>query len=802
MMDKNALAKSHPPEDIQMHTDSLLDNLDRLKSLYPNLFADWDSFYELLRLACIYHDLGKLYPKFQYCIRNRIPYTGLPHGLLSLAFIDYNWLIKEKGLKREEIRLLFQAVAYHHDRKLPFSNTEIEEEFAALKSPLAQFVYNKLPTCYCADEISQRYFVVRNWFKQEDKDLFFRFIMLEGLLNRLDYAASAHTPVEYPPDFLEEAMAGLMRRWQQGRPDAGWNDLQNYMQKNTDKNVIVIAQTGMGKTEAGLLWLGNHKGFFTLPLKGALNAIYDRIVNDIVPEAKEERVGLLHSDTYMKYLEQEQSGQQEEKEESGDGGISSDLYYTRTRQLSLPLTVCTLDQLFGFVFLYRGFEHKLATLAYSKTVIDEVQMYSPDLTAYLVLGLRYITRVGGKFAVLTATLPTFFLDLLKEAEVPFEPPAVFTDDRIRHSIKVIDKEINAEDIVRLSRQYGGKKILVVCNTIKSALNLYHRLAWDFEQQQMHVVADSAQDAEISVKTGTMTAESGEMSGKSGEMSAEKTEKPGVYLLHGNFIKKDKAIKEAHILRMGSAESTESGTWIATQVVEASLDIDFDLLFTELSDLNGLFQRLGRCYRKRALDLVYNCFVFTGGSKLCSGVGLFIDKTIHRLSKEALTKIDGIISEARKVAMVEALYTRENLPEYYEKIKNTIIYVSGYSPYEINKSTAIEEFRNMDTVSVIPRQVFQAHQVEIRQAMAVLQRDYDGMERTEVRQLKTKAREKIMSLTVDISKFLYKSIETETIRINDYERIEIAGCDYNSREGIIHPAMKKQAHIPDFLENSF
>ena len=33
----------------------------------------------------------------------------------------------------------------------------------------------------------------------------------------------------------------------------------------------------MGKTEAGLLWLGNHKGFFILPLRTAINAIYARI---------------------------------------------------------------------------------------------------------------------------------------------------------------------------------------------------------------------------------------------------------------------------------------------------------------------------------------------------------------------------------------------------------------------------------------------------------------------------------------------------------------------------------------------
>ncbi|MFZ3170619.1 MAG: CRISPR-associated helicase Cas3' [Carboxydocellales bacterium] len=754
-MDERALAKSNPKEDIQSHSDELLMNLDLLRKLFPNMSVDWD----LLRWACIYHDLGKLNYKFQERIKNGKRFTDeIPHGLLSLAFIDYKALKSKFG--KDGLKLLFQAVAYHHDRKMPSQNADIEKEFAGLRDALEHFEYDKLPRKFLAEEIDQRYFSVNKRFYEEQGELFFRFIMLEGLLNRLDYAASAHVPVENTNDFLEESLELLMGRWQESNTRAHWNDLQKYMRRSADKNVIVIAQTGMGKTEAGLLWLGNKKGFFTLPLKSAINAIYQRITKDVVLEKWDERVGMLHSDTFIRYLEQSELGDKDKQNEKGED-LSVDDYYTKTRQLSLPLTICTLDQLFSFVFRYRGFEQKLATLSYAKVIVDEVQMYSHELMAYLVLGLHYITRLGGKFAILTATMPQFFIDLLREQEIEFEPPRIFTDDSIRHSLKVLDKAINVEDIFSFSKQYGGKKILVICNTVKSVVDLYQRLKE-----------------------------------KMGE------EKQQVHLLHSCFTKADRAVKEKHIYQMGQKKSTESGVWIATQIVEASLDIDFDLLFTELSDLNGLFQRMGRCYRKRELDLPYNCFVFTGGDKRCSGVGAFIDKEIHRLSKEALTSIDGVIGEDQKVAMVETLYTKEKLPEYYAAITDLVRYVQCYQAYELDRKEASKRFRDIDTVSVIPRKVFEEHETEIMGARDELKSDYSGVDKVQAKTIKAKARSRISDYTVDISSYLARSIEIGRIKINDYEQILIAECGYNSEEGIIRPVLKPKAEVKDFSAHSF
>ncbi len=191
--------------------------------------------------------------------------------------------------------------------------------------------------------------------------------------------------------------------------------------------------------------------------------MYKRITEKIVIGGDyENRVGLLHSDIKREYLER--------KEE-----IDFDEYYNKTKQLSLPLTVCTIDQIFDFVYRYRGFEPKLATLSYSKVVIDEVQMYAPDLLAYLVVGLSYIDQIGGKFAVLTATLPEIFVELLEKENVKFIKPRPFTTKRIRHSVKVKHEKLNSEFIKEV---YKENKVLVICNTVKEAQRIYNELLED------------------------------------------------------------------------------------------------------------------------------------------------------------------------------------------------------------------------------------------------------------------------------------------------------------------------------------
>ena len=802
-MKNEFLAKSNG-ETIMEHTENLISNLKNFFIIYSEINVDK----KLLLLACIYHDLGKINKKFQSKLSGKRQNGELPHGLLSTSFIDSKSL-SENGFDKSDIKILSYSVALHHERDLSeISEEDFSSEIELMNIEADYFLkyLEKLQNIYFdymnenigenlkysifrienekvkLKKLSKKYYKLNGRIYSQDFILseketfetFQKYVMLKGLLNKIDYAASSYIPVEEKNDFLEEKMNAFLKNvLKKDNPENDWNELQKFMIHNQNKNVVVVAQTGYGKTEAGLLWIGNNKGFFTLPLRVAINAIFDRVKNQIVIEKLENRIGLLHSDFREIYIEDIKK-----KEKNNLEKIDNDelfMYMDKTKQLSLPLTVCTIDQLFDFVFRAPGFELKVATLSYSKVVIDEIQMYSTDLLAYLIYGLKYITDFGGKFAIMTATLPGIIIDLLKKEEIEFVTTEPFINDKKRHNIKVLKNTINAEFI---KENYKDNKILVACNTVKKSKQIYEDLK---------------------------------------NLGIECKE---LNLLHSRFIKKDRAEKEKEISEFANPKRfeenvkkerelkniCENGIWIGTQVVEASLDLDFDILVTELSDLNGLFQRMGRCYRNREiLDEKYNCYVFT---EKCSGIKsskAVIDKEIHQKSKEALINIDGLLTEKEKLELIDKVYSTESLKdtEYYGRLVKNIYALKNYIvEYEKTKSEVQKIFRNIASRDIIPKIVYQENVEEIKKNIEILKKKSKGLdekERKKLRSEKIGARREINQFKVAIPEYEFDDIspeQVEKIEINDYETLIILDCDYSYEKGAEVLKQKKEKDFED------
>lgn len=721
------IAKTYPSEEsIQEHTDKLLENLEILRSTCGDrLDINWD----MLELACIAHDLGKVNRGFQNRLKGKKlsgDMEDIPHGYLSILFLDCKEIKKRYGLKNREVSVLVNVVAFHHKRER--LNTAMKKRILAYEDRLREdardFTYDKFEKLGGDISVMSLNFVNEDPLSELLLPYSNIYIIQKGLLNKIDYAASGGYRVEYENDFLLDSLEEYRKRcWNGG----DYNALQKYMLENQDENIIAIAETGYGKTEAGLLWIGDNKGFFTLPLKSAINQNYKRITEEIVRDRIDERVGLLHSDGLAEYMAN--------NNDSLDEGLLD--YKDITDGLSMPLTICTIDQIFDFVYKYVGFERKLATLAYSKVVIDEIQMYSPDLVAYIIIALAKITEFGGSFSIITATFPPFIESLLEREGIGFKMPEPYLkEDRIRHSIKIIEDRLDGEDILR---HYDNNKVLVIVNTLRELDRLYEEIK-------------------------------------------EKRPDVRVELFHSGFIKKDRREKENNIVDFGSRENKESGIWISTQVAEASLDIDFDLLLTELSDLSGLFQRMGRCYRNRTLDKDYNIYIYDGGDKTTSGVNVFIDKDIFRLSKEELRKRgDGPLGEAEKIDLINRVYSLENIGEtdYYKEIVDTIDYINSVRYEEFKKSDVTKYFRNINSIDIVPAKVYEDNKDYIDQLLAILKdKNISYIERKE-------ARVRLDEYKLSIAYRNYNRDMAEELEINTYESLRILDCEYSKDRGIVY-----------------
>ncbi|CAM2394481.1 CRISPR-associated helicase Cas3' [Fusobacterium watanabei] len=752
---------------------------------------------ELLSYAIDYHDSGKINLKFQRRIEENIKkINGAKFNSKYLKFnkeneIEHNilsaFLINSQDFNSEkEYLAVLYSVIFHH-RYSDAISTINNQIFPNIEEILEDNLPKGVVT-YEGDIPLELNFQDLNTVEN---------IKLLGLLMKCDHSASGGYEIEYPNDFLEGALNNLLNEFKEKDNSADWNDMQKFCKENSNKNIITIADTGMGKTEGGFLWGGNNKIFFVLPLRTAINAMYKR-VKLFVPKNKilEERVGLLHSNSLEYYLNNKKELVIDDKDEKEMDILE---YNKRGKHLSLPVTICTPDQIFNFILKYKGYESKLATLSYSKIILDEMQMYDASLLAAVIFGITKIIEMGGKIAIVTATFPPiieYFLnkysmksnkkaikDLDKPEEVVDEPIFIkkkFTNnEKIRHNIVLIDNEIKTEQILwqfRKNRKENKKsnKILVICNTIKKAQEIYLKL------------------------------------------KEENDLKDKINMLHSNFIREDRESKEKDILDFGKTEFDGEGIWISTSLVEASLDIDFDYLFTELQDLNSLFQRFGRCNRKgKKLVDEANCFIYLKiedkylkekGSKYG-----FIDKDIYENSKKGLENYCKVISkdeiensqdynelfqnyskkitEGDKIKLIEENLSFENLKEsnFVDEFEKAYEKYQRILNSDENSQDALK-LRDIQSVTVIPYDIYEENEENIKELVKRIEDKNLGLE--ERQKAKTELLKKTLSIQYyQLSKYISEILKGKadankykSESINKFEKITVMEADYDKELG--------------------
>ena len=650
---------------LKEHEEEIVRCAETFFKQYGAYFSDREKL--LILEACKRHDWGKANLLFQALMFNpevdeetkldSRKLEQIPHGFLSAVTLSKSEFLKlSEEFSEEDFSPFITAIYYHHDREDDYDGEKIREYGRKYyMQQVSEYLNKDISKLYCSNIYKLLFrnnlysskvveYQYENWSK-----IWNEYLLIKGMLNKFDYTVSAgYEEAEIAVDLQEQKLKKSIEKCLE---QYELKPAQQFMMEHKDESLVVVAPTGSGKTEAALLWLNGEKGFYTLPLKVSSNAIYNRVKE----KYSYEDVALLHSDSMAKYLK-------EYKQE--EAGICEK--YDRAKMLSQPLTVCTVDQLFKFVYRALGTEIFAATLKYSKLIIDEIQAYEPRVIATIVYGLSIIQKMGGKFAIITATFSPVLQYFMKECglEYSFED---FTSDveekeiNSRHRVKIHDSKIDKSVYNEILEQGKHKKVLVICNTVLEAQRLYKEL---------------------------------------------KSE--NVWLLHSRYLRRDRALLEKNIMEF--SESDKTGVWITTQIVEASLDIDFDVLYTEMSTADSLLQRMGRCNRKgRYCPSEANIHVYASEN----GVGKnsvyendLYERALECLKKHLEAHKGKPFTEKMKTDYMNKVYNIEEIEgtQYFREIKEYLKLFKNIHPTEYPAKEA--EVRNINSITIVPERIYQ------------------------------------------------------------------------------------------------
>ena len=581
------LAKSIPKEEtLRQHTENCLTVYNSLRERMPFLteVSRNPDFFEHLFYAVALHDFGKAAVGFQNQLTDRKRWN-YRHEILSTGFVVTLELPQEA---RQAIAL---AIMTHHKdietlvEKYPcweeneYGYQEWQKRISELTPnwealiEIQELVPHWCPTETCAwtpvattDQLISGYreylAPYLNSFEDGELTPLHRTygMLLRGCMIACDHLASAgkneiHTTLAN----LESCLTQHIERkaTKKGRQFLGWQPFQKETGETNDQ-LMLSAPTGSGKTEAALLWshenqsetLGNRV-FYVLPYTASINAMYNRL-KDLVSD---NRIGVLHGKAaYFVYQ------QLVDKEYTYQAAVAAAREQQHlTRKICRPYKVLTPFQLLKAFFGIRGFEMQMAEMSQGLFIFDEIHAYDPHTTALILTMIERLRKdYAAKFCIMTATMPQFLKDMLSKAlgnpsQVEMAPEE--RDGFTRHKVRLLDGNIhNAIPLIE-ERLRQGQRVLVVCNTVKQAQDVF---------QELQGLTQNTK------------------------------------LLHSRFILKDRERIEK--------ELDDADLLVGTQAVEVSLDIDFGCLFSEPAPMDALIQRFGRVNRKRQKDIcdVYIC----------------------------------------------------------------------------------------------------------------------------------------------------------------------------------------------------
>ncbi len=667
-----------PDETLRDHTVRALGIAENLVDIgcHERIFGQ--GLYDVLTSAVVTHDLGKAAAGFQKTLKGG-GHWGYRHEILSAAILSLlKWPSEDFG---REVALT--VLSHHKDldtlwngySTLPRGAGGYERylrylgELHSTWNELVGLIPELADKCSrvsrtAADALRT---IPRDWesalAEMSEPDPFVRYVGdyrqrrpqitgpertrlmgLRGLMLTCDHLASAHAS-SLPRVSWTEVFSGFNPR-----------PIQRLAAGLTGPGIIV-APTGVGKTEAALLWSANNgaakrRVLYLLPTTASINKMYERL-RDMLSQGDTNRfdvVSMLHHRSaqflYSYYAE----------EDYQRAGVDPAYLASVARKIYSAVKVTTPYQPLKTLFGVRGFEMGLAEVTGALIVVDEVHTYDPHTIALILFLLEVAREQGSDILLMSATFPSFLRrEFARHLRIPADKVLIDSslDERVRHRVRLMNGDV-MQHVDDITERVHENRVLIVCNTVNRALQVYDDLV-----ERLH--------------------------------SADVT------LLHGRFALRDR------IEREGEIES--SGVLVATQAVEVSLDLDFDVLFTEPAPVDALLQRFGRVNRQGRIRPAADVFVFSEGGPYDDRVYTATERvsaTLRELRERDAG--DGLLlSEAGSRAIVEAVYREGYTEEEQSRFEGA--YDALRSTWEtvvpMAKPRRDEYMRLFDSVEIIP-----------------------------------------------------------------------------------------------------
>lgn len=645
------------------------------------------------------HDIGKISPGFQQKCEDWLVENGLmkiarngcwdtsmesDHGKVSHAAIQA--FLSETGIDPDTAKLVSAVLGAHHGR-LTMPNDRGYRPQKPISDSVSQINWD--------DARKMNAQMIWSYFSATGKPFEFNDISpaiwwLAGLTSVADWVGSDerffHIEHRYEgaSSLARNALAAIGFFTPVLNRNLSFKDVFGFSPNEMQEKAVVAvngpgvyvieAPMGMGKTEAALgaaykvMAAGKANGiYFALPTQATSNRIHLRMndfLRKIAPEAQASR--LIHGNSWL--MESAVGICPATTEMGGaaldDARTGRDWFASAKRALIAPFGVGTVDQALLGVVASKHFFVRHFALAGKVVILDEVHSYDIYTGTLIDKLITTLEKLGCTVIILSATLTgkrrgqiVFHPDdTLDKAELPYplisgrnegssvEPAAAKPPLSKTVTVDFIAAERATEEAVCLARQGGA--VIWICNTVDAAQKQYRSL------KEM-VNADECP----------------------------------IGLLHSRFpFWRREKLEAEWMERFGKNGETRCGSiLVSTQIVEQSVDLDADLLITELAPTDMLLQRIGRLWRherqQRPVETARLCIIEESRSlkefhllspneikKELGGKASVYDPFVLLRSLEAWKGLKEICIPEQIRRLIESTYEElDNEPESWRKL---------------------------------------------------------------------------------------------------------------------------------------